>query len=127
MAVAQKYSLAAAGSTGNNTHTAVQATGRANDQVAVQFVVEVAGATPTITWKVQGSEDNVNWYDLLYVTDASDTASAATRVATAVGTQIEFVDAEGTAREYAFFRLVTTANTNITYRGEIYFFEDASG
>ena len=110
--------LAPTGTTGNNTHTAVPASN--GSRFGVQFVVEAAGATPTVTWKVQGSFDGKNWYDLEYVTDASDTGAAATRTATAVGAQAEWLDLAGGSRFYSQFRLVTTANTNITYRGELY-------
>lgn len=111
--------LAAAGSTGNNTHPAVGA-GAAADRVAVQFVVEAAGATPTVTWKAQGSMDGSNWYDVEYVTDSTDTAAKTALTATAVGAQVIFVDTAGGSRFYPFYRLVTSSNTNVTYRGELY-------
>lgn len=113
-------SLAPTGSTGNATHPAIGVGGGA-DKVAVQLVVEVAGGTPTITWKVQGSLDGVNWYDVEYVTDATDTGAAATRTATAVGAQTEWLDLAGSSRFYNQYRLVTSSNTNITYRGELYY------
>lgn len=115
-----KSLLAPAGSTGNNTHTAVQyARGGDLGWVAFQFVVEAVGATPTVTFKFQGSLDNVNWYDILYVTDGSDTASAATRAVTAVGASLAYLD-NSQVRQYKFFRCVTTANTNVTYHAELY-------
>lgn len=116
--------LAPAGSTGNNTHASVHIEGY--DALAFEFVVEAAGATPTVTWKIQASPDdvsvsdaNAHWYDLGYVTDASDTISQATRTATAVGAQIEFLS-NPVARKYRRFRAVSTANTNVTYRVEAY-------
>lgn len=116
--VLSPHPLAATGTTGNNTHDPVGCSNAL--RVAAQFVVEATGATPTVTWKVQGSLDGVNWYDLEYVTDSSDTGAAATRTATAVGTQTEWVDLAGNGRFFHFVRLVTSANTNITYRGELY-------
>lgn len=118
MALTDVILAAPAGTTGNNTGNSI----RLPDYLtlAAQFVVEVAGATPTVTWKFQGSIDGTNWYDLAYVTDASDTISAATRTATAVGAQVNFADLANTSRKYKFVRCVTTANTNITYRAEIY-------
>lgn len=116
--------VAPSGSTGNNTHTGVHIEGY--DSVAFQFVVEVAGATPTITWKIQASPDdlsvsdvNAHWYDLGYVTDGSDTISQATITQTAVGGKIVFLS-NPVARMYRRFRVVTTANTNVTYRTEAY-------
>lgn len=108
-------SLAPTGSVGNNTHAAV--TISSFGEIAFQFVVEVAGATPTVTYKFQGTEDGVNWYDLTYVTDATDAAAQAARTATAVGAQIEFLD-NPAERHYVQFRCVTSLNTNVTYRAE---------
>ena len=105
------------GATGNNTHTAVDL--NVGDPVTIEFIVQVAGATPTVTWKAQGSMDNSNFYDVNYVTDSSDTAAATTRVATAVGRQIIFVSL-GTYRKYRYYRIVTTSNTNVTYAANIY-------
>ena len=96
-----------------------------NAQVGFQFVVEVIGATPTVTFKYQASLDNVNWYDLVYFTDANDTLSVATRVVTTVGASVQWLDTGNSSRLYRYYRLVTSANTNVTYRGELYAFEFA--
>jgi hypothetical protein len=87
--------------------------------IAFQFVVEVAGGSPTVTYKFQGSFDNTNWYDIGYVTDAVDTVSQATRVRTAVGADILFIS-NPVARNYSYFRVVVTGNSNITWRAEGY-------
>lgn len=101
--------------TGNNTHTAVRTD--ANETVAFEFEVTVAGGGPTVTWIVQGSMDNVNFYPVNYVTDATDTAAVAALTSTAVGKKIIFLS-NPVARRYKFYRLVTSANTNITYRAD---------
>lgn len=113
--------LAAAGTTGNNTGDWVALkTNQDVEAVACQFVVEAAGATPTVTWKIQGSLDATNAYDLSYVTDSTDTAATATRQATATGAQVNFLNkGPGESRAYKYFRVVTTSNTNITYRCEL--------
>lgn len=119
MAVVSKI-VAPAGSTGNNTHNPF-GVGAAADAVAVQFIVEAAGATPTVTWKAQGSLDGANWYDLQYVTDASDTGAKTALTATAVGAQVVYLDSATGARFYLQYRVVTSANTNVTYRAELYY------
>lgn len=113
--------LAANGSTGNNTHTGV-AIGPNADAVEFEFVVEAAGATPTVTFVVQGTDDDpsvadgsANWVAIEYFPAGSDTASNANQTVTAVGATWFSLDTESTARFYRRFRLVTTANTNITY------------
>ena len=109
---------AAIGSTGNNTHNSVHI-GADYATVALQFVVEAVGGTPTVTYKWQGSPDNSNWYDIAYITDASDTLAVSTSVRTTTGADLKFISNPG-ARRYKYIRLVTSANTNVTYRGEVY-------
>lgn len=113
--------LAPTASTGNNTHTGVayKPGSGYGSPVGIQFVVEVAGATPTVTWKAQGSLDGTNWYDVLYISDSSDTAAATTKTATAVGAQVIYLS-NTQSRGYSFYRIVTSANTNITYRAELW-------
>lgn len=114
----QKHTLAAAGSTGNVTGDALPC-GGVYDSAILQFVVEAIGATPTVTFKFQGTVDDVNWFDLAYVTDASDTTSVAGRTVTTVAAFVNFL-ANPVARKYKAFRVVTSANTNVTYRAELY-------
>lgn len=110
--------LANKGSTGNVTGAAMGINPDA-EEVAVQFVVEAVGATPTVTWKVQGSLDGSNWVDAAYITPASATPAVAAKTLTAVGVDIIFLD-NPHVRQYKFLRLVVTANTNVTYRCELY-------
>lgn len=86
---------------------------------AIQFVVEAQGGTPTVTWQGQGSLDGVNWYNLAYITDASDTLSVAAITTVALGAQVIFLD-NSTVRNYNFFRVIVSANTNTTYRAELW-------
>ena len=86
--------------------------------VAVQFVVEAVGATPTVTLKVQGSLDGSNWSDMAFLPADSDTI-ATTKTVTAVGATIVYL-AQAHTRFLKQIRLVTSANTNVTYRGELY-------
>lgn len=110
--------MAPTGTTGNNTHSAV-VPNRGYEGLAFQFEIEAVGATPTVTFKVQGSLDGTNYYDLGYITDASDTIATAALTKTSVAAYIIFLS-NPLARSYKYFRLVTTANTNVTYSAKLY-------
>ena len=132
MAGVSKYSLAATGTTGNNTHASLSAADHENAQLGFQFVVEAAGTT--VTWKIQGSLDVPglsdaagNWYDIPYVTDASDTVATTALTSTAVGAKVIYLDQGSGNRCFRSFRLVTSSNTGITYRGEFYVFAGNAG
>lgn len=115
--VAAQY-LHPVGSVGNITSTGVNLPAE-YDSIAVQFVVEVAGATPTVTFKAQGSLDNTNWYDISYISDAVGTEAVTALTKTAIGASVIFL-AQPVTRDWAFIRGVTSANTNVTYRTELY-------
>lgn len=117
--------LAPRGSTSNNSHTGVPV-GDNTDKLTFRFVVEAVGATPTVTYKVQGAAipDNggtlpasTDWEDLAVVTLAAD-ALITTKVVTAVGSYHTVVLPHRV--NITHVRLVTTANTNVTYRCEMY-------
>jgi hypothetical protein len=114
----EKLAAANTGSTGNNTHNSVQVWAE-YDALALHFVVEAVGATPTVTYKFQGSLDGTNWFDINYITDATDTGAVSTKVRTTTGADVLFLS-NPVARKYQFIRCVTSANTNVTYRAEIY-------
>lgn len=101
--------MAAAGSTGANTHTGVPIPADVEKSVVI-FSLDVAGATPTITFKVQASLDGVNYFDIITVPNDSDT-TAVSYTKTAVGLTAMFT----ITRFAGFVRLVTSANTNVTY------------
>jgi|SRR5581483_3159294 len=119
--------LTASAQTGNNTHAGVQI--NSYNAIAFQLVAEAVGATPTITWKIQASVDdlsvsdgNARWFDVGYITDASDTISTTTRTfgsPSAGQSQVSFLS-NPVARKYRRWRVVTSANTNVTYRVEAY-------
>jgi len=115
--------LAAVGSTGNNTHPSVPLT-QEIDSMAFEFEITAVGATPTVTFKFQGSSDgpevpdaSSDFYDLMVLPAASDTALA-TDTKTAVGVFEYFNDQE--RRALAKVRVVVSANTNVTYEAELY-------
>jgi hypothetical protein len=113
--------LAPVGSTGNNTHTGVPVDD-AYEAVAFLFNITAIGATPTVTYKFQGSLDGLTWYDVFYITDATDTPSAATRAGTTVSQTVQWMSSTG-PRKYTQFRCVTTANTNVTYNADVITFD----
>ena len=120
MAAFNKYALAATGRTGNNTHTGVEVGGdeETGDRVYVEFIVEVAGATPSVTYALQGSFDGTN-YDtngIALIPSSSDTV-ASTRAVTATGYTH---NQTSQSRIFRFNRLVTTANTNVTYAANLW-------
>ena len=125
---------AASGSTGNNTHASLRVHPAAR-KLAFVLVVEAAGATPQISWKVQGSLDrdeladgSANWADLGLVTATSDSPAAIPLVvnpAPAGTSSAVWLSGGGTGASKALPRLlrrvrvVTSANTNVTsYRVE---------
>ena len=122
--------LAPVGSTGNNNHTAITGVESART-LAIEFQVEAAGATPTVSFQVQGAvnRDAANldgqpasdvWDNLaLIVSDSTTAASSAAVTKTATGTFIYFVSGMD-LRRWRKIRLVTSANTNITYSARLH-------
>lgn len=114
--------LAPAGSTGNNTHASV-ALDESEGIVNIEVEITAVGATPTVTWKVQGSYDepgvsdvNSDWADLeLDPTDNSAVGTSFTK--TAVGVYQYALAEQNRPRK---LRLVTSANTNVTYEAEVF-------
>lgn len=83
-------------------------------RAALQFLVEVIGATPTVTFDWQGSLDGQNWVSIRYTTDLVDTVAQGARAVTVLGPNLEWMyDQAG--RFFRRFRVVVTANTNVTY------------
>jgi len=120
--------LAPPGSTGNNSHQSV-GLGPAPVLVAVEFVVEQVGATPQITFKLQGTFDPgqvadgaANWFDLIMLASDNETAAVLTTLNPAVvGAVLRYLSHGGATkggrvRFVPRVRLVTSANTNVTYR-----------
>jgi len=117
-----RVTLAAVTQTGNNTHTGVQVADSAGRQM-LEFTVSAIGATPTVTFALQGSFDGTNWdtTGIFMIPGNSDTG-AATRTVTTVAAFHQAVS-QSQSRAWAYYRLVTTANTNVTY-GPCYLYFD---
>lgn len=76
------FYAASPGSTGNNTHASFRVSPAAR-KVGFVLVSELGGATPAISWKVQGSLDgdtvadgSASSFDLACVSAASDSPAA---------------------------------------------------
>jgi hypothetical protein len=115
--------LAAVGATGNNTHAGV-AIPPDIDVVSAEFEITAVGGTPTVTYKLQGTMDGsdvtdtlADWFDLATLpNDSATEAVPATK--TAVGVYQLVADLR---RRFARrVRLVTSANTNVTYESELW-------
>lgn len=124
MSATIKTPLAATGTTGNNNHASIGVS-PVPQLIAVEFVIEAVGATPTVTWKLQGTFDRfeesndgaANWFDLIGLPSDNET-SAITTTKTATGAYVAYL-AQNHVRFAPRVRLVTSANTNVTYRANL--------
>jgi hypothetical protein len=89
--------------------------------------VEAIGATPTLTYTIQGLKAGgdptvaADWADIAYVDGDATVASskAGIVVTTQVGRTVKFLD----GMDLRFFEAVAvnvSANTNVTYRANVY-------
>jgi len=111
-----RHVLAPVGSTGNNTHAGLFV-GEMYAGIGGDFVVEAVGATPTVTFEIEGSFDGTFWHKWL-MREGDGTTLPTTLTKTAVGHYDFFPEASvgGSALKlFPWVRLITTANTNVTY------------
>lgn len=113
--------LHAAASTGTGAGTALTLGtldgGSPFDQlVALQFEVEAVGATPTLTFQIEGTLDGTNWFSVARYSESSDTVDAAAVTVTATGRTIKFVDLR--KRPLLKLRVNVSANTNVTFNAK---------
>ena len=122
MAIVSQYA-ALPGSTGNTTH---QSVGLSQDarSVCVDFRATVVGTT--VTFVVQGSFDDPQTLDAssIFVTAlvypvGSDTGTAAPAAVTTVSSNPVFLTGVS-GRFYKKIRVVTSANTGITYEAKVH-------
>lgn len=114
--------LAAPGSTGNNTHASLEVPPNA-DSLALELEITAVGATPTISFLFQGSLDepslsdaSSDWDDLEVLPSDAVAETATVQTKTAVGVYGNYVDLN--KRPIRKVRLVTSANTNVTYEAD---------
>ena len=120
--------LAPVGSTSNNTHASVS-TDADLDALSLEFEITAVGGTPTVSWLFQGSNDPVDvpdassdWHALEVIPDDAAAEIATVQTKTAVGVYGASVDLK--RRPVTKVRLVTSANTNVTYEAEAYGYVD---
>lgn len=93
------------------------------DKIAVEFEIEAVGATPNVSWNVQGLVPGgdpavaAHWVNLALVqADSTVAASNAAVTGNAVGKTFRFVD--GQAFDDRFFDAIAVninSNTNVTF------------
>lgn len=89
-------------------------------KLMVLVSVTAIGATPTMTYTIQGSNDGTNWADLeLVVADSATAASKAAVTVTTVSVAQYFVDGLD-KRFFDQYAMNVTANTNVTFNGFLY-------
>lgn len=103
--------------TGSNAVQAYSTMGVDRDDTVnvVQFVVDSAGTSPTVTFTIQGSFDGTHWFDVPYLTTTSDTLSNASLTLTATGAALLYV-----MRPFPFFRVNVTALNNVTFHADLF-------
>ena len=122
MPAAQTQALYATGTTATPA-SAVLAVPSTAQWVALEFIIEAVGGTPTITWKLQGSFSTAGtpagaFVDCQLLPSASDT-SVASVTQTGTGTYVHFVSLAH-SRQFRYYQCVTSANTNVTYRANLW-------
>lgn len=128
MILSGQKALAPAGSTGNNTHPSVSLD-LATDVVVVEFEVTAVGATPTVTYNVQASNDNgdvadaaSDWFDPFALRENAATEADIAGTKTTVSLETWTLDLK--KRPCRKLRLVTSANTNVTYESSLFEYSD---
>ena len=94
-------------------------------RIAVHHEVTAVGATPTMTFTIQGCPAGLdptvsaNWIDIAYVTGDATVAVAKTAITvTTVSNTVRYID----GLDKRFFHAIginVTANTNVTYRTKL--------
>jgi hypothetical protein len=98
--------LVAAGDTPNILNRGVEHW----DFPAMVRIVTTIGATPTCTYVINGSMDNVNFYPLVGVSTAAPTVAAVSFVITTATTTIINI----AASDWQFLKVTLSAVTNVT-------------
>lgn len=130
MAGFNMQTLIAAGATTNQT-SASKPINPDTDYVCFRIVCEAIGATPAISWLIQGSSDdaavtdgNSFFFPIGYVLDGSggspDTVTFAARTGPIVAGTAQEIYPASAFRKYRKYRVVISGDVNVTYRVEMY-------
>lgn len=84
--------------------------------VAVQVEVTAVGATPTMTFQLEGTLDGTNWFAVARYSESSDTVDVTAVTVTAVSRTVKYVDT--IKRPLLKLRVNVTANTNVTFNAK---------
>ena len=85
-------------------------------------ITSAIGATPTVTVNIQGSVDNVTWFNIPYALIATPTTfvTTALTITTAV-TTIYLLSAPVQPNPYVYVKLALSANTNVSLTAAYYY------
>jgi hypothetical protein len=87
---------------------------------ALLRVTTAIGATPTCTYAIEGSADNVNWYPVQYADSATPgTVVVTTFVITTAITALKIIQPNQPVR---YLRVTYSANTNVTNTTDVFTF-----
>lgn len=101
---------------GDSTNTADRG-GSADDSGAI-VITSAVGATPTVTVNIQGSVDNVNYYNVAYALVATpETLTVAALTITTAATTTYLLRP---SHAWRYLKLVLSANTNVTLSAVAY-------
>lgn len=102
---------------GNVPSTNVAQRQRVGTPAAV-VITSAIGATPTVTVALQGSVDGVNWYSVAYaLVGTPETLAVANLTITTAVTTVYLLRAD---HAWRYFRLLMSANTNVTLTADFY-------
>lgn len=106
--------------TGNGASTNVADRGSRSGQPALLTITTTIGATPTCTYAIEASADNVNWWAAPYADVATpETLSVATFVITTAVTVQKILRVN---HPWRFLRITYSANTNVTNTADVWIF-----
>lgn len=103
---------------GNGATTNVVDRGANVLSAALIRITTAVGATPTCTYVVEGSADNVNWVPAAIADPATpETMSVATFTITTAGVTLKIVRPN---HPWRYLRMTYSANTNVTNTADIF-------